>query len=108
MAYISCKETASNLLFCFHEKWHAHVRDMISKDLSLRGEWGEGYLSEVFKDTSNIPGSVCANVFALTNSKREQLLQYGAVTSNIFPLCISELKFPLVHNRKFDTKIFFV
>ena len=52
MAYISCKETARNLLFRFHEKWHAHVRDMISKGLSLRGEWGEGYLSEVYKDTS--------------------------------------------------------
>ena len=36
MAYISCKETASNLLFCFHEKWHAHVRDMISKGLERR------------------------------------------------------------------------
>ena len=58
------------------------------------------------KTPPNIPGSVCANVYALTNSKSEQLLQYGAVTSNIFPLCITGLKFPLVHKRKFDMNFF--
>ena len=68
---------------------------------------GRGTCLKFSKTPPNIPGSVCANVFALTNFKSEQLLQYGAVTSNIFPLCITGVKFPLVHNRKFDMKIIF-